>query len=522
MAESYYSILTNVGKAQIANAIGLGNKIDFVKMKVGDGNGSYYNPTESQTDLVHTVWEGAIGHVAVDENNSNWINIEVLIPPDVGGFFIREYGVFDANNNMLAVAKCAETYKPLPADGSTKEINMKMIIAVSNTSSITLKIDPTILFAKKKDVDEVSTRVDQLSVSINNINTQLSDMVYQTAGGSATAITLTIKGTLVTGYPITFIASANNGGAATTINGKKLYKPGTTTSPNLIAGKAYTVWYNSTGDCFFIKASAEGSALAKDVRKNTTFSNDNDTGIQGGLDLSLLVSGNLRAGVTIDGVTGKSSVVDTADALATATQLLSGTSAYVNGTKLVGNMPDHTGADSPANSIAGTGPSRIYVRPQYGYYDGSVASYIDDANFIAANIIAGKSIFGLAGTASIASLGGKQYYRTNVTIPTTYAGIWSGSSYNLKIYVGFKPAIVIMYKTSQTNVNGNDINAIIAYDNVMRVYNVAYKSSWTGNIGDAAPTNGGRGIQIDSTSVYVFDNLYDKTGGYNYDIIVLG
>ncbi|MCI1478128.1 MAG: phage tail protein [Clostridium beijerinckii] len=441
MAESYYSILTNIGKAQIANAIGLGNKIDFVKMKVGDGNGSYYNPTESQTDLVHTVWEGAIGHVAVDENNPNWINIEVLIPPDAGGFFIREYGVFDANDNMLAVAKCAETYKPLPADGSTKEINMKMIIAVSNTSSITLKIDPTILFAKKKDVDEVSTRVDQLSVSINNINTQLSDRVYQAAGGSAAAITLTIKGTLVTGYPITFIASANNGGAATTINGKKLYKPGTTTSPNLIAGKAYTVWYNSISDCFFIKASAEGSALAKDVRKNTTFSNDNDTGILGGLDLSLLVSGNLRAGVTIDGVTGKSSVVDTADALATAAQLLSGTSAYVNGTKLVGNMPNHTGADSPANSIAGTGPSRIYVRPQYGYYDGSVASYVDDANFIAANIIAGKSIFGLTGTASIVSLGGLRI--ASGTIPMASVSYANGNNIiNLSGYVNFTPKII--------------------------------------------------------------------------------
>ncbi|NRT90084.1 phage tail protein [Clostridium beijerinckii] len=365
MAESYYSILTNVGKAQIANAIGLGNKIDFVKMKVGDGNGSYYNPTESQTDLVHTVWEGAIGHVAVDENNSNWINIEVLIPPDVGGFFIREYGIFDANNNMLAVAKCAETYKPLPADGSTKEINMKMIIAVSNTSSITLKIDPTILFAKKKDVDEVSTRVDQLSVSINNINTQLSDMVYQIAGGSATAITLAIKGTLVNGYPITFIASANNGGAATTINGKKLYKPGTTTSPNLISGKAYTVWYNSIGDCFFIKASAEGDADVSHVLATKKFSNDNDTGLTGTMPnngavsftltnnnqeyiipagfhnglgkikaiITNLAASVIKAGTTVGGILG----TFTSDATAVAADIINGKTAYVNGNKITGN-----------------------------------------------------------------------------------------------------------------------------------------------------------------------------------------
>ena len=392
MAESYYSILTSIGKAQIANALGLGTKVDFVTMKVGDGNGSYYNPTESQTDLVHTVWQGAIGQVAIDEDNSNWINIEVLIPPDVGGFFIREYGVFDASGNMLAIAKCAETYKPLPSDGSTKEINMKMVLAISNTSSITLKIDPTIIFAKKKDVDEVSSRVDALT-------TQLSDLMYQTAGGTATAITLTMQ-SLVSGYAKTFIAGASNNGAATTINGKPAYKPNTTTPPNFIAGKAYTVWYNSSKDCFFIKASAEGNTIAAHVLAGDTFSNDSDTGLLGTLDLSKLTSANIKSGVTINGVAGKASVVDTADATASTGQILNGQSSYVNGVKVTGNMPNHSGADSPANSIAGTGQGRIYVRPQYGYYDGSVASYVDDGNFVSANIISGKSIFGVNGSAT--------------------------------------------------------------------------------------------------------------------------
>uniref|UniRef100_UPI00261A706E phage tail protein n=1 Tax=Clostridium sp. TaxID=1506 RepID=UPI00261A706E len=191
MAETYYSILTSIGKAKIANAAGLGNKINFVTMKVGDGNGSYYNPTESQTDLVHTVWQGNITQVAIDEDNSNWINIEVLIPPSDGGFFIREYGVFDSDGNMIAVAKCAETYKPLPADGGTKEITMKMVLAISNTSSITLKIDPTIIFAKKSEVETVQSQVNTISTEVQNArgtyqnlkarldasDTQLSDIV---------------------------------------------------------------------------------------------------------------------------------------------------------------------------------------------------------------------------------------------------------------------------------------------------------------------------------------------------------
>lgn len=129
----------------------------------------------------------------------------------------------------------------------------------------------------------------------------LADNVYQKAGGTTgTAITLIIKGTLTDGYPITFIASINNGGSATTINNKKLYKPNTTTAPTLIAGKAYAVWYDSTGDngngCFFIKASAEGNTIASHVLANETFSNDTDTGIKG--------TAPLKSGITYTPTTG--------------------------------------------------------------------------------------------------------------------------------------------------------------------------------------------------------------------------
>lgn len=188
---------------------------------------------------------------------------------------------------------------------------------------------------KRQDFIDNFSKIDSV---MKEHDTHLSDMVYQTAGGSATVITITIKGSLVNGYPITFIASSNNGGAATTINGKKLYKPGTTTSPNLTAGKAYTVWYNSAGDngngCFFIKASAEGDAIAANVLAGKKFSNDNDTGLVGTLDLSSLVSGNIKSGITINGVSGNASVVDTADATVLASQMISGTTAYKSGTKI--------------------------------------------------------------------------------------------------------------------------------------------------------------------------------------------
>lgn len=130
-----------------------------------------------------------------------------------------------------------------------------------------------------------ATRLNNLEIGVEAVTTEViaheADAVYQTAGGTATAITLTISETLVNGFPITFIASANNNAAATTINAKPLYKPNTTTAPTLITGKAYTVWYNSTSNCFFIKASAEGNTVAAHVLAGDTFSNDTDTGLTG-------------------------------------------------------------------------------------------------------------------------------------------------------------------------------------------------------------------------------------------------
>jgi hypothetical protein len=280
-------------------------------------------------------------------------------------------------------------------------------------------------FAKQSDLDIT--------------NTKLSDLTYQTAGGTATAITLTMQ-TLVNGYAKTFIASANNSAAATTINGKTLYKPGTTTAPNLIAGKAYTVWYSSTGDCFFIKASAEGTADVGQVLAGYTFSNDSDTGLSGTIssksavtytpttsDQTIaanqylsgaqtvkgdanLVTGNIRSGATIFGVAGKSSVVDTSDANASAGQILASQTAYVNGSKVTGTMANKSGSsqtfstlnDASGNignvtsitDMVGSGDSAIQVKfkPAQGYYDGSTDEILRFWGITAGNVRAGQVI----------------------------------------------------------------------------------------------------------------------------------
>lgn len=155
MAEKFYTILTNVGKAKITNAATTGTKVNFAKLVLGDSGGSYYEPTQTQTALKHKVWEGQISNVKVHESNQNWIVVETVIPGNVGGFTIREVGIVDDTNNLLVIAKHPESYKPSADDGTIKDMIINLVIEVSNASAVKLKIDPTVILATKKDVDDL-------------------------------------------------------------------------------------------------------------------------------------------------------------------------------------------------------------------------------------------------------------------------------------------------------------------------------------------------------------------------------
>ncbi|AWB31513.1 phage tail protein [Clostridium botulinum] len=186
MAEQFYTILTKIGKAKIANSTALGTKVNFCKLQVGDSNGSYYNPIEEQTELKHKVWEGNINSISIDENNPNWIIIEVLLPSNVGGFMIREAAILDDEDNVVAIAKYPETYKPLTQDGSSKDILIRTILEVSNTSSVTLKVDPTVILATKKDIEIINSsmvdlgkRVSKNEENITNIKSELADIATE-------------------------------------------------------------------------------------------------------------------------------------------------------------------------------------------------------------------------------------------------------------------------------------------------------------------------------------------------------
>lgn len=159
MAENFYTILTAIGQAKIANSYALGTKLNLAQFKVGDGGGSYYNPTADQIALKHQVWSGNISSIYVDADNPNWIIIEIIIPSTDGRFMIREAAIFDDAGNMIAIGKYPETYKPVVAEGSAKDLYIKMILEVSNTASITLKIDPSVVLATKKDITTLQTKI---------------------------------------------------------------------------------------------------------------------------------------------------------------------------------------------------------------------------------------------------------------------------------------------------------------------------------------------------------------------------
>lgn len=153
MAEQFYTILTNAGKAAIANATSLGISVDFKYLALGDAGGSYYNPTESQTQLVNEVHRSGINHVEVDVDNPNWITTSTAIQAEVGGFMIRELGILDKNGTLLAIGKYPETYKPSIDTGSAKDLVIRAVFEVANADTVTLKIDPTVILATRKDLN---------------------------------------------------------------------------------------------------------------------------------------------------------------------------------------------------------------------------------------------------------------------------------------------------------------------------------------------------------------------------------
>ena len=153
MSQTYFALLTAVGEAKLANAAALGTQLQISRMAVGDGNGALPVPIRTQTALVHETYRADLNELKVDPLNASQIIAELVIPETEGGYWLREMGLYDAAGDLIAVANCPPSYKPQLAEGSGRTQIMRMVLIVSSTTVIQLKIDPSVVLATREYVD---------------------------------------------------------------------------------------------------------------------------------------------------------------------------------------------------------------------------------------------------------------------------------------------------------------------------------------------------------------------------------
>ncbi|HGE5288713.1 TPA: tail fiber protein [Escherichia coli] len=155
MSTKFRTVITTAGAAKLAAATAPGGrKVNITTMAVGDGGGKLPVPDAGQTGLIHEVWRHALNKISQDKRNSNYIIAELVIPPEVGGFWMRELGLYDDAGTLIAVANMAESYKPALAEGSGRSQTCRMVIIVSSVASVELTIDTTTVMATQDYVDD--------------------------------------------------------------------------------------------------------------------------------------------------------------------------------------------------------------------------------------------------------------------------------------------------------------------------------------------------------------------------------
>jgi len=170
--QDYYIILTLLGEAKIAEAIAEQSTISLTEMAVGDAD---YTPSKGQTSLVNEKWRDSLNSLSRDPENSNYVIAEAVIPPEDGGWEVREVGVFDGDGDLFAIGKYPVTYKPTLPEGSGKDLYIRFIMEISSEAEVTLLIDPAVVLATREYVDDsispVQTQLDALETDHEALET---------------------------------------------------------------------------------------------------------------------------------------------------------------------------------------------------------------------------------------------------------------------------------------------------------------------------------------------------------------
>ena len=176
ISEKYFTLVTDIGTRKMMQAVHEGKKISIVEFAVGDGNGECKAPDAGATALRNEVWRGNVNGCRVSGESENVMVVESLIPADVGGFTIREMGVFDDEGDLIAVCNTPETAKVHIVDGVLSELTLQMEIILTNADSVNLTLAPGILMATKEDLEILRVKIEK---NKNIIRDDVTDKKYK-------------------------------------------------------------------------------------------------------------------------------------------------------------------------------------------------------------------------------------------------------------------------------------------------------------------------------------------------------
>lgn len=159
----FYTLITTTGQQKLADAIVNHTTVKLQEMAVGDGGGSPVTPTGGETALAGEQYRAQLNSIHTDLTNPNWVICELIIPENVGGWYLREVGLYDDEGDLIAYGNFPETYKPELDEGSSRTQTIRVVILVSDTDSVELLIDPAVVLATREYVDERIDTIDQVT-----------------------------------------------------------------------------------------------------------------------------------------------------------------------------------------------------------------------------------------------------------------------------------------------------------------------------------------------------------------------
>jgi len=251
MAEEFYSLVTDYGAEKQLRCITDGIPFEVTHIALGDGNGRYYEPSRTQTKLVNEVWRG---NVEKCEWTDNRFYCVTTVPAEIGGFEVREAGVFDAENNLLVVSKFPETTKQAPESGTVKQLTIRIELEMSNTQLAELVINPNLNVVTMDVLDNVTKETDEKFESLDEKYQKLDEKGV--AGGYAPVG----EDGLI---PNAFIPEPETKSILTPfcLNSCRLDTKG---NPNLLSSETVKIW-QYTSSSLGVFYTAQEVTLAKDV-----------------------------------------------------------------------------------------------------------------------------------------------------------------------------------------------------------------------------------------------------------------